>query len=275
MLKILPSFTDGAIDFIDNIITERLSLNGSVNIFEFGCGNSTLYFLSRECNVRSIDHDRSRVDKINSTAKILNLSDRLDLTVEEKPYQKVYTNKRYDIVIIGGDDRLDCLNQVVNYGLNDDLILVFENSERTDYLYQELPRLMSNPSRDLVHFEQPQVEKANLRLTMKSYDRNRADHRWITSISFLKGAYTTQGKLFSRPKAFNSLSRKYVALNDLDKKLEKYLNHSNGFFIEAGANDGLKQSNSYYFAKSLQWKGILVEAIPELFEKCVKQFRNC
>ena len=85
MLKILPSFTDGAIDFIDNIITERLSLNGSVNIFEFGCGNSTLYFLSRECNVRSIDHDRSRVDKINSTAKILNLSDRLKLTVKEKP----------------------------------------------------------------------------------------------------------------------------------------------------------------------------------------------
>lgn len=57
-------------------------------------------------------------------------------------------------------------------------------------------------------------------------------------------------------------------LNDLDKKLEKYLNFKNGFFIEVGANDGYQQSNTYFLEKILGWRGILVEGIPNLYEKC-------
>jgi FkbM family methyltransferase len=61
------------------------------------------------------------------------------------------------------------------------------------------------------------------------------------------------------------------ALNDLDRKLEKYLPYRDGFFIEAGANDGFAQSNTYYFEKLRGWSGILVEPIPELYEKCVNE----
>ncbi|MGJ5675441.1 MAG: FkbM family methyltransferase [Nostochopsis sp.] len=57
-------------------------------------------------------------------------------------------------------------------------------------------------------------------------------------------------------------------LNGLDKKLEKYLNFKNGFFIEVGGNDGYSQSNTYYLEKFLGWRGILVEGIPSLYEKC-------
>ena len=39
------------------------------------------------------------------------------------------------------------------------------------------------------------------------------------------------------------------ALNGLDNKLEGYLNYKNGFFIEAGANDGYSQSNTNYLEK--------------------------
>ena len=35
--------------------------------------------------------------------------------------------------------------------------------------------------------------------------------------------------------------KKYYALNNLDKKLEKYLNYNDGYFIELGANDGISQ----------------------------------
>lgn len=58
------------------------------------------------------------------------------------------------------------------------------------------------------------------------------------------------------------------ALNGLDDKLAPYLNFKNGFFIECGANDGYSQSNTYYLEKKCQWKGLLVEGIPELYEKC-------
>ena len=39
----------------------------------------------------------------------------------------------------------------------------------------------------------------------------------------------------------------------------KYLNYSNGFYIEIGAYDGLINSNTFYYEKNLNWKGILVE----------------
>ena len=34
--------------------------------------------------------------------------------------------------------------------------------------------------------------------------------------------------------------------HDIDRKIQKYLPQRNGFFIEAGANDGYSQSNTYY-----------------------------
>lgn len=63
------------------------------------------------------------------------------------------------------------------------------------------------------------------------------------------------------------------SLNNLDDKLSKYLNYKNGFFIEVGANDGFNQSNTYYLEKIKKWNGLLIEAIPELYEKC-KEIRS-
>lgn len=40
---------------------------------------------------------------------------------------------------------------------------------------------------------------------------------------------------------------------------EKHLNYPNGFFIELGAMDGVTYSNTLFFEKYLNWKGILIE----------------
>jgi FkbM family methyltransferase len=56
-------------------------------------------------------------------------------------------------------------------------------------------------------------------------------------------------------------------LNDLDAKLSKYLTWTKGYFIEAGANDGYTQSNTYFLERMRGWRGLLVEPIPALFEK--------
>jgi len=61
------------------------------------------------------------------------------------------------------------------------------------------------------------------------------------------------------------------SLNDLDKKLSKYLNFRDGFFIEVGANDGFTQSNTYYLEKMLGWRGVLVEAVPALYRQCLEE----
>ena len=59
--------------------------------------------------------------------------------------------------------------------------------------------------------------------------------------------------------------RKFNALNKLDKKMLNYINFSDGFFIECGANDGVNQSNTWYLEKYLNWHGILIEPLKEKF----------
>jgi FkbM family methyltransferase len=61
---------------------------------------------------------------------------------------------------------------------------------------------------------------------------------------------------------------RYYGLNELDRKLEAYLDFDRGIFVEAGANDGINQSNTFYFEKHRRWRGLLVEPVPELAERC-------
>ena len=58
------------------------------------------------------------------------------------------------------------------------------------------------------------------------------------------------------------------SLNNLDEKLAKYLGFNNGFFIEAGSNDGYNQSNTYRLENTQGWSGLLIEAIPDLAKVC-------
>ena len=50
-------------------------------------------------------------------------------------------------------------------------------------------------------------------------------------------------------KQFHRIYRRYFrlsfSLNYLDRKMQKYLDKENGYFIELGANNGVDQSNTY------------------------------
>ena len=48
----------------------------------------------------------------------------------------------------------------------------------------------------------------------------------------------------------------------------------NGIFVDIGAHDGVSLSNSYFFEKYRNWKGLCIEPIPMLYEK-LKENRSC
>lgn len=82
----------------------------------------------------------------------------------------------------------------------------------------------------------------------------------------LKGLFSANFKnLFKKFKKFN-------AYNDLDKKLLKYINYKEGFYIDCGANDGINQSTTWFYEKTLNWRGILIEPIPQVFEMLKKNY---
>ena len=72
----------------------------------------------------------------------------------------------------------------------------------------------------------------------------------------------------------------YFALSDsngipLDKKLDELFGHkTDGFYIELGAFDGITQSNTYFFEKYRNWKGVLIEPSKDAFKLCSENRPN-
>jgi FkbM family methyltransferase len=67
---------------------------------------------------------------------------------------------------------------------------------------------------------------------------------------------------------FLNKNTSYKGLNGIDRKLERYINFDNGYFVELGANDGVTQSNTYHFQHTRGWTGILVEPTPHKYLQC-------
>lgn len=53
-----------------------------------------------------------------------------------------------------------------------------------------------------------------------------------------------------------------------------FKNKRNGIFVDIGAHNGIRSSNTYFFEKKLEWDGICVEPIPSVFGQLQKN-RNC
>jgi len=67
---------------------------------------------------------------------------------------------------------------------------------------------------------------------------------------------------------------RYFSINNLDKKLEQYLNDENGYFVELGANDGVSQSNTLFFERFRGWKGILIEPYRPNYNELIRNRRS-
>ncbi len=63
--------------------------------------------------------------------------------------------------------------------------------------------------------------------------------------------------------------KRFYSINKIDQKMLKYINFKNGYYIECGANDGIRQSNTFHFEKSKGWKGVLIEPSYK-FEELIK-----
>lgn len=76
-----------------------------------------------------------------------------------------------------------------------------------------------------------------------------------------------------RGERFVSYSARDAKGIPMDLRLGHLLDWREGFFVEAGANDGLFQSNTALLEKSFGWDGILVEPAPAAFRRCRKNRR--
>lgn len=124
----IPWFTFPAVEFL----IERL--NKEMIVFEFGSGNSTLFFADRVREIYSVEHDTGWFEKV---LKSLPSNSHLHL-VESKTSQSYLEpirseNKKYDIIIVDGIFRNECMVESLKH-LSENGIIILDDSERKEYL---------------------------------------------------------------------------------------------------------------------------------------------
>ena len=123
----LPWVTYSFIDFI------RTRLNKDLRIFEYGSGNSTLFYAKHVKNVVSVEHDEAWFNKIvkEKAANAEMIFTALEKDGEYSQKAKLLGEK-FDIIIVDGRDRVNCCKHSVD-ALSINGVLVLDDSERDFY----------------------------------------------------------------------------------------------------------------------------------------------
>ena len=76
---------------------------------------------------------------------------------------------------------------------------------------------------------------------------------------------------FSHSRIFRKITGiGYFGLNGIDKEIRKNLVEGPGFYVELGANNGIKQSNTLTLEKYEGWHGLLIEPEPNNFRDLLR-----
>lgn len=123
----IPRFTYPAIEFISRRIHPELS------VFEYGCGYSTRWWASRVKEVVSCEHDEDWCREVSKRVSSKVKLHHIELEYGGRYSKKVGEfNKRFDIVVIDGRDRVNCAINCIP-ALKDYGVIIWGNSDRAEY----------------------------------------------------------------------------------------------------------------------------------------------
>ncbi|MES3016322.1 MAG: FkbM family methyltransferase [Bacteroidota bacterium] len=123
----IPWVTYSFIDFV----AERIKNDHT--IFEFGSGNSTLYYARKAKKVVSVEHDKAWFEKISATAP--SNAEMIFCALESNgDYSRKPSSlpERFDIIIVDGRDRVNCCYNSLT-ALSESGVVVLDDSERIKY----------------------------------------------------------------------------------------------------------------------------------------------
>lgn len=129
--NLLPWMTYPAIEFLQNYVTKKHE------VFEFGCGASTVFFASRAKNVCGIETNEKWKSLIEDKLQSLDLSAQIELMIDgidNKNYEifPAKFEKKFDIIVIDSIKRFACAQHSINF-IKDDGIIILDDSQRENY----------------------------------------------------------------------------------------------------------------------------------------------
>lgn len=124
----IPWITYPAIDFLSQ------RLNQVFDVFEFGIGNSTLFYAPKINTLTAVEHDIRWYEKVKSK-----LPPNVNLMHKELQYDGEYCRavlsdtKKYNILIVDGRDRVNCIKHSLS-ALTPDGVIILDDSQRQNYM---------------------------------------------------------------------------------------------------------------------------------------------
>jgi len=120
----IPWYTYPSIDFIKSNLKKR------VNVFEYGAGNSTIWWSKFAHVVISCENDKSWIEKIKPHPENVKINHR-NLDNGYVDFIKNFKNY-FDIIIVDGRKRNECMKNCM-IGLKKDGVIILDDSERKKY----------------------------------------------------------------------------------------------------------------------------------------------
>jgi tRNA A58 N-methylase Trm61 len=97
-------------------------------ILEYGSGHSTLWLENKVKKVISIEHNKDWKRYIEKSLK----TDKIKIVLKEQDYVNLDIDEKFDIVIVDGVNRNECLVKSVNF-LKNDGVIILDDAEREEY----------------------------------------------------------------------------------------------------------------------------------------------
>jgi hypothetical protein len=131
----IPWMNYNVISFLEERLNKHLAL------FEYGCGNSTLFFARHVADVVSVECNRRWYAYVNSIKP-----DNVELLLHEPYDSDKYCriideqNKRFDVVVVDAEDRMKCLLHAPG-ALSDKGVIILDDSE-VDAIREGIERML-------------------------------------------------------------------------------------------------------------------------------------
>ncbi len=128
----LPWMSYPAIEFLENKITK------DHEIFEFGCGASTLFFGRKAKNVRGLETNHFWFEIVQKMLREKGLSNAeitlMENGLENELYEKFAVNlgEKFDLIVIDSLKRFKCAQNVIE-ALKPNGMVILDDSERKNY----------------------------------------------------------------------------------------------------------------------------------------------
>ncbi|MBN2768529.1 MAG: hypothetical protein JXQ68_05460 [Campylobacterales bacterium] len=123
----IPWINYPMIRFLEERLTDDL------NVFEFGSGYSTLFYAEKVKSITSLEYDKNWFELIKSM-----VPKNAQLIYKKKDRDGEYcraihlANKKYDVIIIDGRDRVNCIKQSFS-ALSLQGVIILDDSQREWY----------------------------------------------------------------------------------------------------------------------------------------------